>query len=205
MLSLVIPFLVGWGLVIWSQNLTMLLIGRFIIGLAGGAFCISAPQYAAEITEKEIRGTVACFMQLNMISGVLFVYIVGAFIPLFWTNVICAIIPIIFGIIFFFMPESPVYLIMENREEETRKTLKWLRGEAYEPQNEIDEMKKNLLENEGTKMSLKQAYGNRASIISLIIGFGVIFFQQGSGISLVVFYTTFIFGVRTRCSLMTLF
>ena len=41
MLSLVITFTIGWGLVIWAQNFMMMMIGRFVIGLAGGAFCVS--------------------------------------------------------------------------------------------------------------------------------------------------------------------
>lgn len=56
MISLVVPFMIGWVLVIWAQNLAMLLSGRFMLGLAGGAFCVSAPQYSSEIAEKEVRG-----------------------------------------------------------------------------------------------------------------------------------------------------
>jgi predicted MFS family arabinose efflux permease len=41
MLSLVVPFTIGWALVIWPQNYIMLIIGRFLLGLAGGAFCVS--------------------------------------------------------------------------------------------------------------------------------------------------------------------
>ena len=52
MLSLVLPFVIGWALVIWAQNFAMLLAGRFFLGLAGGAFCVSAPQYSSEISEK---------------------------------------------------------------------------------------------------------------------------------------------------------
>jgi predicted MFS family arabinose efflux permease len=39
MLSLVIPFIIGWSLVIWAQSFWMMLIGRVCIGIAGGAFC----------------------------------------------------------------------------------------------------------------------------------------------------------------------
>lgn len=107
MISLVVPFMIGWALVAWAQNFIMLLIGRFMLGLAGGAFCVSAPQYSAEIAEKEIRGIVGTFFQVLINVGILFVYIVGAFLPVFWTNIVCAIIPLAFGLVFFFMPESP--------------------------------------------------------------------------------------------------
>ncbi|MGL5471997.1 MAG: MFS transporter, partial [Shewanella sp.] len=144
MISLVVPFLIGWSLVIWAQNFIMLLIGRFFLGLAGGAFCVSAPQYSSEISEKEIRGVTGTFFQLLVNVGILFVYVIGAYLSVFWMSLISGVIPIIFGLIFFFMPESPVYLVLEKRETEAVKTYQWLRGSGYDPQQEIDELKSEM-------------------------------------------------------------
>lgn len=195
MLSLVVPFTIGWCLVIWAQNFTMLLIGRLVIGVAGGAFCVAAPQYSAEIAEKEIRGTLGSFFQLMVVSGVLFTYVIGPYLSVFWTNIVCGCIPLAFAVIFFFMPESPVYLVIENREAEARKSYKWLRGSSYDPQSEIDNLKKELLEEQDNKLSLREAFSKRSSIRALIIGFGVMFFQQASGINVIIFYATLIFDV----------
>lgn len=128
MMGTIIPFVVGWSLLIWAQNFTMLLIGRFFLGLAGGSFCISAPQYSAEITEDKIRGIVGTFFQLLIIAGILAVYIIGAIFTVYWMNWICLFFPLIFGIIFFFMPESPVFLVSKKKYDEAAKTYKWLRG-----------------------------------------------------------------------------
>jgi MFS family permease len=196
MLSLVVPFLIGWALVTWAQNFTMLLIGRFFIGLAGGAFCVSAPQYSAEIAQKEIRGTIGSFFQLLVITGILFVYLIGPFMTLFWTNIMCGMIPIVFAAIFFFMPESPVYLVIENREEEAIKSYKWLRGSSYDPKTEIDALKQDLLDSQNTKVSLKEEFRKRSSILGIVISVGLMFFQQMSGINVVVFYATIIFDVN---------
>ncbi|XP_068148977.1 facilitated trehalose transporter Tret1-like [Drosophila tropicalis] len=64
MLFLVLPFLLGWGLLIWAKNLAMMYSSRFILGIAGGAFCVTAPMYTGEIAQKEIRGTLGSFFQL---------------------------------------------------------------------------------------------------------------------------------------------
>ena len=196
MISLVVPFLIGWSLVAWAQNFMMLLIGRFMIGLAGGAFCVSAPQYSSEIAEKEIRGIIGTFCVSMINVGILFVYIIGAFASVFWTSIACLIIPVIFGLVFFFMPESPVYLVAENRDEDAIKSFKWLRGNNYNPQNEIAELKFEILENSKRTSSLKEVLGKRATIHALLIGFGLMFFQQMSGINVVLFYSTFIFKVN---------
>lgn len=195
MLSLVAPFLIGWSCVIWAQNYEMLLAGRFIIGLAGGAFCVSAPQYSAEIAEKEIRGVVGTFFQLLIIAGILFAYIVGAILPLFVTSVVCGAIPLLFGAIFSFMPESPVYLVIEKRDDDAVKSYKWLRGDSYDPQGEIDALKLELEEAEKNKKSMSEVLGKKSTKRALLIGFGLMFFQQMSGINVVVFFATTIFNV----------
>lgn len=111
MLFLVLPFVLGWALLIWAQNLAMMYAARFILGISGGAFCVTAPMYTGEIAQKDIRGTLGSFFQLMITIGILFVYGVGAGLNVFWMSVVCGIIPIIFGVIFFFMPESPTYLV----------------------------------------------------------------------------------------------
>lgn len=93
------------------------------------------------------------------------------------------------------MPESPVYLLIENRDEEAKTALKWLRGSSYDPKQEIDELKESLSENENEKVSLKDELRKRASILGIVISVGVMFFQQMSGINVVIFYATIIFDV----------
>lgn len=111
MLLLVLPFVLGWALLIWAQNVVMMFVARFILGIAGGAFCVTAPMYTGEIAQKDIRGTLGSFFQLMITIGILFVYGIGAGLDVFWMSVVCGVLPIIFGVIFFFMPESPTYLV----------------------------------------------------------------------------------------------
>ena len=195
MISLVVPFLVGWSLVIWAQNFLMLMIGRFFLGLAGGAFCVSAPQYSSEVAEKEIRGIVGTFFQVLINGGILFVYVIGAYLSVFWTSVVSGIVPIVFGLIFFFMPESPVYLVTEKRDNDAVKTYQWLRGSGYDPSQEIDDLKSELQANETNQISFGQVLSRRATKNALFIGFSMMFFQQVSGINVVIFYSTNIFDV----------
>lgn len=177
MIGLVVPFMVGWILVIWASNMTMLLIGRFSLGLAGGAFCIAAPQYSSEVASKEVRGTVGSFFQLMMVSGILLSYLIGAFLPIQTTGMVSAIFPLVFGLVFFFMPESPVYLVIKGRENDAGRSLKWLRGASYDPQYEINELKADIARRESHQVSLVEVLKRRATIRALIIAFGLMTFQ----------------------------
>lgn len=104
MLGLVAPFTIGWLLIIFATNAVMLIVGRVFLGIASGAFCVTSPIYIGEIAQKEIRGTLGSYFQLMITIGILFVYSVGAGVNVFWLSIICGIIPLIFGAVFFFMP-----------------------------------------------------------------------------------------------------
>ena len=156
MIILVIPFTIGWVLVIWAQNFTMMFIGRLMLGLAGGPFCIAAPQYTAEIAQKEIRGTLSCFMELLQVSGILFAFIVGGGVNVFWLSIIGGVIPFIFGAIFYFMPESPTYLISEGKDDDAVIAFKRLRGEDYDPSEEVEVLKADFLEESNNNLSFME-------------------------------------------------
>lgn len=198
MLVLVVPFLIGWALVIWAQNLAMLLVGRFLLGLAGGCFCISAPQYSTEIAEKEIRGILGTFFGVMIIAGILFVYTIGAFIPIFWTSVVCGFLPLIYGAVLIFVPESPVYFMMKDRTDDAIKSLNWLRGKDYDPTAEIEGLQTELrLNSEAPKISKKEAFSQPAAIWSIAVISGMFIVQQFCGVSVILFFTTNIFIVRS--------
>lgn len=118
----------------------MLIVGRTFLGIASGSLCVVGPVcwiiefrfdqavprimqnadtdiellsqvYIGEISEKSIRGALGALTQLMITSGILLVYILGAFASPRTTSIVCGIIPIIFGICMFFCPESPTYFV----------------------------------------------------------------------------------------------
>lgn len=111
MLGLAIPLLLGWFLVTFANGNNMVLAGRFFLGMGSGGFCVAAPMYTGEIASKNIRGTLGSFFQLMITIGILVAYILGAWVSFTAFNIICTVLPIVFVTIFFFMPESPTYLV----------------------------------------------------------------------------------------------
>uniref|UniRef100_A0A1A9WSP4 Major facilitator superfamily (MFS) profile domain-containing protein n=1 Tax=Glossina brevipalpis TaxID=37001 RepID=A0A1A9WSP4_9MUSC len=89
MLFLVLPFTLGWALLIWAQNVEMMYAARFILGISGGAFCVTAPMYTGEIAHKDIRGTLGSFFQLMITAGILFIYAIGAGLDVYAMSLVC--------------------------------------------------------------------------------------------------------------------
>lgn len=125
--------------------------------------------------------------------GIFFVYAVGSGASVFVLSLVCGCIPIIFGIIFVFMPESPYYWVSKNQPEKAVSSLKWLRGNDYDFNSELQELQSEHEERENQKISFAAAFARKTSVKALIIMLGLMFFQQMSGINAVIFYTGFIF------------
>ncbi|XP_050303651.1 facilitated trehalose transporter Tret1-like isoform X2 [Anthonomus grandis grandis] len=190
----IIPFTVGWLLVIFANGTAMLYIGRFLTGIAGGAFCVAAPLYTSEIAEKEIRGALGSYFQLLLTVGILFAYVLGAFCTPQMLSIICAFIPILFGLVFFFQPETPVYLLKKRNRSGALSSLRRLRGEAYNSENEIRELQEQLDRSEQETVSFFQALQTKAAKKALFICFSLMIIQQLSGVNAVIFFTSTIFA-----------
>ena len=54
------------------------------------------------------------------------------------------------------LPESPFWLVKENRVEEAENALLALRGPQYEMKYELEEMKSLLAKQQGNNVSLKE-------------------------------------------------
>ena len=70
----------------------MIYAGRLIGGLVCGAVSLVAPVYTAEICQKEIRGALGSYYQLFIAGGIMFVYVIGSFLDVFWISVVCGIV-----------------------------------------------------------------------------------------------------------------
>nr|CAI5845155.1 unnamed protein product [Callosobruchus analis] len=192
-ITTVVPFTLGWGLIIFANGTGMIYAGRFLTGLAGGAFCVAAPIYTSEIAQKEIRGTLGSYFQLLLTVGILIAYLAGAYMPVKAFSILCAMIPIAFVVIFFFQPETPVYYMKNNKPDEARSALQRLRGSEYNCDKEIQDIKASLEQSTETSVSLTDALKMKASKRACLICFGLMMFQQLSGVNAVIFFTGNIF------------
>ncbi|XP_076749707.1 facilitated trehalose transporter Tret1 [Xylocopa sonorina] len=193
MLLMAVPFTIGWLLIILAKSVTMFYIGRFMTGLGTGAFSVLGPIYIAEIAENQIRGALGSYIQILTTIGIFISYVFGNIVDMRILSIISGIIPLIFVAVFVFMPETPIYYLKKGDEESARKSLTRLRGAHYNIENELQSHKNALEENSKTAVSFWAAIKSKAVLKSLVIGFGLMIFQQLSGVNVVIFYTNSIF------------
>lgn len=193
LLLLVVPFFVGWSLIIWANSVIMLYFGRFITGLAVGASCVAAPLYTNEIAQKEIRGMLGSYFQLMVVTGILYAYVMGCFLSDISYTISCAVCSIVFFTLFYFQPETPLYLIKKAEFDKAKQSLLQLRGPKFDVDSEINMIEGSLKETSQNTVSFMATLKKKSTLKALLIAFGLMFFQQFSGINAIILYSSEIF------------
>jgi SP family xylose:H+ symportor-like MFS transporter len=190
------------------ENIIAFIIYRIIGGVGVGLASMLSPMYIAEIAPSAIRGKLVSWNQFAIIFGMLIVYFVNYSIALTgddqwlvdtgwrWMFASETIPAILFLILLFFVPETPRFLVMKNKE-----------ASALELLTKLDSKSKAKLILEEIKESLKVkdapwlSYGG----LLIIIGIFLSVFQQFVGINVVLYYAPEIFrnmGSGTDVSLL---
>ncbi|KAJ8985287.1 hypothetical protein NQ317_007074 [Molorchus minor] len=130
-------------------------------------------------------------MTLFITIGILMSGVLGYFLPIYIYHLFCIAVPVVFGVLFLFQSETPTWSIKKNRMDKAEKAYKRLRGNDYNPSEEIkviqEQIAKEKAGNFWVTMKTKQA--KKATLIC----FALMFYQQLSGINAVIFYSKEIF------------
>jgi SP family xylose:H+ symportor-like MFS transporter len=169
---------------------------RVIGGIGVGLASAISPMYIAEIAPAEIRGKLVSWNQFAIIFGMLIVYFVNYFITkgepqqwidaegwryMFASNAVPAAL---FGVLLFFVPETPRHLALVGQEEKALYVLGKINGS-----NKAKEILQDIKDSAYEKVEKVLAYGWKVLIIGILLSI----FQQAVGINVVLYYAPTIF------------
>ncbi|XP_066254800.1 facilitated trehalose transporter Tret1-2 homolog isoform X1 [Euwallacea similis] len=207
LMLLIVPFTGGWALIIWAKSVLALYFGRIITGMAVGACCVAAPLYNGEISHQNIRGALGSLFQLMIVTGIFLSYLFGEYLTPSQFTKLCASAPVLFLIIFAFQPETPSFLIKKGDHEGARRSLAKLRGANYDVDSELTHIEGTLKENAEMVTSLRRTFHQKPILKAVLISFALMFFQQFSGINVVILYASDIFqstGINLNSNVATI-
>ncbi|KAF5269948.1 hypothetical protein FQR65_LT05747 [Abscondita terminalis] len=193
LLGLATCMIIGWMLIIFAKSLTLLFLGRFIIGAGRGPCSQIIPLYNVEIAEKDVRAKFGSFTPLLLNTGVFVAFILGYVTSIKMFTIICATISILYFLVLLYQDETPTYKIMQNDCESAAKILRRLRKESSNIDAEVDEIKM-ALQGQVTSNSLKEFLQKRSTKIAALVTSGIIFFQNTGGSAVVLYYPNEIFA-----------
>ncbi|WP_207494787.1 D-xylose transporter XylE [Aridibaculum aurantiacum] len=169
---------------------------RIIGGIGVGLASAVCPVYIGEIAPANIRGRLVSLNQFAIIFGMLVVYFVNYGIAkgqspewldeVGWRRMFLseAIPAGLFGILLFFVPETPRYLSLVGRDKEAMRILEKINGPET-AKRIFDDIKNTVEHHSGNLWS----YGR----IVIIIGILLSVFQQFVGINVALYYAPRIF------------
>ena len=176
----------------------ILLIARFIGGLAVGGASVVAPMYIAEISPSRWRGCLVAMSQLNVVIGILLSYISNYIVAQYisfdvawrWMLGIEAVPAALFFLLIFQIMESPRWLVRAGRPDEARRVLEHL-GEP-DVEAELLDIQQSLKDLPGHS---QDRLFQRRYAKPIFLAMAVAAFNQLSGINAVMYYAPKIFNM----------
>lgn len=188
-----ILFIAGTLTTALASTITVLVVGRIIVGVAIGIASFTAPLYISEIAPKQYRGALVSLNQLAIATGIFISYLIdyhfsrlGEWRWMFAVGIIPAIILLI-GM--FFLPFSPRWMASKGKKEKALFILNKLRRCAVTADAELQEINRSV-KNENT--SWRHLFRPKIRN-TLLVGIGLSVIQQVTGINTILYYAPTIF------------
>ncbi|KAG0481500.1 hypothetical protein HPP92_012358 [Vanilla planifolia] len=204
-------FLVGAALNGAAENVAMLIIGRILLGIGVGFANQSVPLYLSEMAPAKLRGMLNNCFQLMITIGILAASVINYFTAKIkggwgWrvSLALAAVPAVIITAGSLFLPDTPNSLIERGHEEKARAMLRRIRGT-----DDIDDELADLKAASEESRSVNHPWRNiikRRYRPQLIITILIPFFQQLTGINVIMFYAPVLFktlGFGNDASLMS--
>ncbi len=171
----------------------VLLISRFLGGIAIGAASVMAPMYIAEIAPARLRGRLVAVAQFNIVCGIMVAFfsnylLVNAANNWRWMFGVMAVPAGLFFLLLFFVPESPRWLVKKARVAEARAVLQTVG--AADVEAELGDIVNSLKGEAGSGVTkLFQKKYSFAIMCAMLLAV----FNQLSGINVIMYYAPLIF------------
>lgn len=182
-----LTFVIGIAGSALAPDAVVLVVFRVIIGLGVGSASVVVPLYIGELAPPGIRGALVSMNQLAITLGILISQLIAYFLTTTgqWRIMIAlAVIPsLVLGLGMLRQPESPAWLVEQEREDEARSILGRVRDRQEDVDAEVDEVQSVARQREG--VSALFGPGVRPA---LVIGIVLAIIQQVTGINTVIYY-----------------
>uniref|UniRef100_A0A0D9XC70 Major facilitator superfamily (MFS) profile domain-containing protein n=1 Tax=Leersia perrieri TaxID=77586 RepID=A0A0D9XC70_9ORYZ len=207
-----VVFLAGCAINGAASNVAMLIAGRVLLGVGIGFANQSVPVYLSEMAPARMRGMLNNGFQMMITVGVLAANLVNygtAKIAGGWgwrlSLALAAVPAVIMTAGAIFLPETPNSLLERGRHGEARRMLQRIRGEGVEIEDEFSDL---VAAGEASRAvaSPWRDILRRRNRPPLAMAILIPFFQQLTGINVIMFYAPVLFktlGFGGEASLMS--
>lgn len=178
-----------------APDATILVAGRFAVGVAVGVAAVAAPLYAAELAPANFRGRFISSYQLAITAGIFLAYLVNAQLSASanWRLMLgAAAVPGLgLFLIALLAPESPRWLMIKNRRADAAAEMRKIHP-GIDTARELDSIQTALRHEEEAAPWSEIFYSEWRRPLMVAVGLAV--FQQITGINAIIYYANQIFA-----------
>ena len=187
-------FVISCAVMALSPDLSVLIVGRTLVGIAIGFAATTVPMYIAEVSPPEMRGRLITVNNTCIVGGQVVASLVAcafdvAKTPHGWRYMLAigGAPGFIMFVGFLFLPESPRWLVSKGKIDEARACLLKIRDEDIE--DELAEMIASI-QQEDQGFGWSELMRDKPVQRALILGSGLQALQQLSGINTLMYYSS---------------
>ncbi|XP_035912214.1 facilitated trehalose transporter Tret1 [Anopheles stephensi] len=188
-----IPLVAGWLFIAFAESVGMLYTARLLHGIGYGLAYSVTPIYLGEISSDAIRGSTGVLVTVMAKLAFLFEYSVGPYVGFRALAWISLALPVGFCVLFFWMPETPYFLLARGNKKAAADSLRWLRRSTAIDE-ELNRMEKLVQDSKQKGNPLRQllltSTNKKSLVIILLLSLGM----QLTGINAILGYSQTIFS-----------
>ncbi|MGW7253694.1 sugar porter family MFS transporter [Streptomyces sp. NPDC054834] len=198
-LTLAVLFFVGALGATLAPTTVVMIVARFVLGLAVGGASVTVPVYLAEISPAERRGALVTRNELMIVSGQLLAFTSNAIIADVggesggvwrWMLVIATVPAVVLWFGMLVMPESPRWLASKTRFNDALEVLRQVRS-RQRAEAELAEVSALAVKEDQEKLGGWQDMKATPWVRKLMfVGFGIAIVQQITGVNTIMYYGT---------------
>lgn len=182
-------FATGALMAAMAGGVLWLVAARLVLGVAVGAASAVVPVYIAEIAPARFRGLLVSMQEVMIAFGILCSYLTSYSLEssgnwrLMLGSALVPAVALFVGMLM--LPESPRWLLSRDRESEATAVLRRACSSELDVKAELEAIRS---ERNGEGYGSWRALLARQARPALVIGVGLAFFNQISGINVVIYY-----------------
>ncbi|MBT2412871.1 sugar porter family MFS transporter [Streptomyces sp. ISL-12] len=198
-LLLAVLFFIGALGCTLAPTTEVMVVARFVLGLAVGGASVTVPIYLAEVSPAERRGALVTRNELMIVSGQLLAFTCNAVIARVggesggvwrWMLVVATLPAVVLWFGMLVMPESPRWLASKGRLDDALDVLRQVRSHQR-AEAELSEVTALSAKDEQERLGGWQDMRATPWVRKLmLVGFGIAVVQQVTGVNTIMYYGT---------------
>jgi sugar porter (SP) family MFS transporter len=192
-----------------ASSVWVFIAARVIGGLGIGISTVVAPMYISEIAPPKHRGRLAGMFQFNIVFGILIAFVSNALLAGIGANAwrwmlgVAAFPSLLYALLCLGLPESPRWLLSKKGDREAAiEVLRRIEPEM--PKSEIAKQADEIIA-ASTEQGSSGRFWTRRLRKPILLAFLIAFFNQLSGINVILYFAPRIFelaGLATKAALL---